>query len=154
MEELRANSSAPAPSTEPPPSASPPARDLFSTWKKMQRRNIAFERLSDITAFRVVMPSRKSFYAALGTNSRRLPRHLRPLRGLHAHPESQWLPEHAHRSASPRSAQPEDRGARPHRQHARDRQSRTRCPLAFLLGPVAIQSLGNELCSSAPSLLV
>ncbi|MBC7801540.1 MAG: bifunctional (p)ppGpp synthetase/guanosine-3',5'-bis(diphosphate) 3'-pyrophosphohydrolase, partial [Gemmatimonadaceae bacterium] len=38
----------------------------FSIWEKMQRRNVAFEQLSDIMAFRVVMPSRDSCYIALG----------------------------------------------------------------------------------------
>ncbi len=38
----------------------------FSIWEKMQRRNVAFEQLSDIMAFRVVMPTRNSCYAALG----------------------------------------------------------------------------------------
>ena len=38
----------------------------FSIWQKMQRRNVAFEQLSDIMAFRVVVPSREDCYAALG----------------------------------------------------------------------------------------
>ena len=38
----------------------------FSIWEKMQRRNVAFEQLSDIMAFRVVMPSRDACYMALG----------------------------------------------------------------------------------------
>ncbi len=38
----------------------------FSIWEKMQRRNVAFEQLSDIMAFRVVMPSRDACYVALG----------------------------------------------------------------------------------------
>ncbi len=38
----------------------------FSIWEKMQRRNVAFEQLSDIMAFRVVMPSRDACYIALG----------------------------------------------------------------------------------------
>ena len=38
----------------------------FSIWEKMQRRNVAFEQLSDIMAFRVVVPSREACYAALG----------------------------------------------------------------------------------------
>ncbi len=38
----------------------------FSIWEKMQRRNVAFEQLSDIMAFRVVMPTRDSCYVALG----------------------------------------------------------------------------------------
>ena len=38
----------------------------YSIWEKMQRRNVAFEQLSDIMAFRVVMLSRDACYIALG----------------------------------------------------------------------------------------
>ncbi len=38
----------------------------FSIWEKMQRRNIAFEQLSDIMAFRIVVRTRTDCYAALG----------------------------------------------------------------------------------------
>lgn len=38
----------------------------YSIWEKMQRRNVAFEQLSDIMAFRVVVDTRESCYAALG----------------------------------------------------------------------------------------
>jgi GTP pyrophosphokinase len=38
----------------------------FSIWEKMQRRNVQFEQLSDIMAFRIVMPTREACYAALG----------------------------------------------------------------------------------------
>ncbi len=38
----------------------------YSIWEKMQRRNIAFEQLSDIMAFRVVVPGRADCYMALG----------------------------------------------------------------------------------------
>ena len=38
----------------------------FSIWEKMQRRNVAFEQLSDIMAFRVVVPSKEACYVALG----------------------------------------------------------------------------------------
>ena len=38
----------------------------FSIWEKMQRRNVAFEQLSDIMAFRLVVPTREACYAALG----------------------------------------------------------------------------------------
>jgi GTP pyrophosphokinase len=38
----------------------------YSIWEKMQRRNIQFEQLSDIMAFRVVVPTRENCYAALG----------------------------------------------------------------------------------------
>jgi GTP diphosphokinase / guanosine-3',5'-bis(diphosphate) 3'-diphosphatase len=38
----------------------------FSIWEKMQRRNVQFEQLSDIMAFRIVVPTREECYAALG----------------------------------------------------------------------------------------
>jgi GTP pyrophosphokinase len=38
----------------------------FSIWEKMQRRNVQFEQLSDIMAFRIVLPTRETCYAALG----------------------------------------------------------------------------------------
>jgi len=38
----------------------------FSIWEKMQRRNVQFEQLSDIMAFRIVVPTREACYAALG----------------------------------------------------------------------------------------
>ena len=38
----------------------------YSIWEKMQRRNIAFEQLSDIMAFRMVVPTRADCYVALG----------------------------------------------------------------------------------------
>lgn len=38
----------------------------YSIWEKMKRRNVAFEQLSDIMAFRIVVPTRDTCYAALG----------------------------------------------------------------------------------------
>jgi guanosine-3',5'-bis(diphosphate) 3'-pyrophosphohydrolase len=38
----------------------------FSIWEKMQHRNVQFEQLSDIMAFRIVVPTRDACYAALG----------------------------------------------------------------------------------------
>jgi len=38
----------------------------YSIWEKMQRRNVQFEQLSDIMAFRIVMPTREQCYMALG----------------------------------------------------------------------------------------
>ena len=42
-------------------------KSAFSIWEKMQKRNVAFEQLSDIMAFRVVVPTRESCYVALGS---------------------------------------------------------------------------------------
>jgi GTP diphosphokinase / guanosine-3',5'-bis(diphosphate) 3'-diphosphatase len=41
-------------------------KSAFSIWEKMQRRNVAFEQLSDIMAFRILVPTREQCYAALG----------------------------------------------------------------------------------------
>ncbi len=41
-------------------------KSLFSIWEKMQQRNVTFEQLSDIMAFRIVVPSKEACYAALG----------------------------------------------------------------------------------------
>jgi GTP pyrophosphokinase len=41
-------------------------KSAFSIWEKMRRRNVAFEQLSDIMAFRIVVPTREDCYAALG----------------------------------------------------------------------------------------
>ena len=38
----------------------------YSIWEKMHRRNVAFEQLSDIMAFRIVVSSKEGCYAALG----------------------------------------------------------------------------------------
>ncbi len=38
----------------------------YSIWEKMQRRNVAFEQLSDIMAFRIIVPTREACYMALG----------------------------------------------------------------------------------------
>jgi GTP diphosphokinase / guanosine-3',5'-bis(diphosphate) 3'-diphosphatase len=38
----------------------------YSIWEKMQRRNVQFEQLSDIMAFRLIVPTRDACYAALG----------------------------------------------------------------------------------------
>jgi GTP pyrophosphokinase len=38
----------------------------YSIWEKMQRRNVAFEQLSDIMAFRIIVPTRNACYVALG----------------------------------------------------------------------------------------
>lgn len=38
----------------------------YSIWEKMKRRNVAFEQLSDIMAFRIIVPHREACYAALG----------------------------------------------------------------------------------------
>jgi len=38
----------------------------YSIWLKMQKKNVAFEQLSDIMAFRIIVPEKGDCYAALG----------------------------------------------------------------------------------------
>ncbi|MFA6123307.1 bifunctional (p)ppGpp synthetase/guanosine-3',5'-bis(diphosphate) 3'-pyrophosphohydrolase [Sphingomonas sp.] len=45
----------------------------YSIWKKMAERHISFEQLSDIMAFRAIVPSEEACYAALGVIHRRWP---------------------------------------------------------------------------------
>ena len=45
----------------------------FSIWKKMAERHISFEQLSDIMAFRLIVPTIEDCYAALGHIHRRWP---------------------------------------------------------------------------------
>src|SRR5690242_5693658 len=45
----------------------------YSVWHKMQRKNVGFEQLSDIMAFRVVVPSVEQCYHALGVIHSRYP---------------------------------------------------------------------------------
>lgn len=45
----------------------------YSIWRKMQRKNVAFEQLSDIMAFRIVVPNIQECYHALGVIHGRYP---------------------------------------------------------------------------------
>ena len=45
----------------------------YSIWKKMAERHISFEQLSDIMAFRAIVPTEEACYAALGVIHRRWP---------------------------------------------------------------------------------
>ncbi|MFM9828345.1 MAG: RelA/SpoT family protein [Sphingomonas sp.] len=45
----------------------------YSIWKKMSERHISFEQLSDIMAFRAIVPTVEDCYAALGVIHRRWP---------------------------------------------------------------------------------
>ena len=38
----------------------------YSIWRKMEAKNVAFEALSDVMAFRVILPQKAHCYMALG----------------------------------------------------------------------------------------
>jgi GTP diphosphokinase / guanosine-3',5'-bis(diphosphate) 3'-diphosphatase len=49
------------------------AKHPYSIWRKMAERHISFEQLSDVMAFRAIVPDDAACYAALGTLHRRWP---------------------------------------------------------------------------------
>ena len=90
----------------------------YSIWRKMQRKNVAFEQLSDIMAFRIMVDSIEQCYQALGIYSHSR-YHVVPGRFKDLHPRRRsrnkyqslhtsvhhWTREAAHlksRSAQPR----------------------------------------------------
>jgi GTP pyrophosphokinase len=42
----------------------------YSIWLKMQKKNVAFEQLSDIMAFRIIVPEKGDCYAGVGAPHR------------------------------------------------------------------------------------
>lgn len=48
-------------------------KHAYSIWRKMEERHISFEQLSDVMAFRAIVPDTDSVYAALGLIHRRWP---------------------------------------------------------------------------------
>ena len=48
-------------------------KHAYSIWRKMQERHISFEQLSDVMAFRAILPDTESCYTALGVIHRRWP---------------------------------------------------------------------------------
>ena len=94
----------------------------FSIWEKMKRRNVAFEQLSDIMAFRVVVPTREACYQALGAVHAAYPVIAGRFKDYISTPKSNGY-QSIHTGRYPaRAAQPEDRGADPHRRDARRRR--------------------------------
>ncbi len=86
----------------------------YSIWEKMQRRNIAFEQLSDIMAFRVVVPERADCYMALGAVHAGYPLIAGRFKDYISTPKSNGY-QSLHTGVTLRHPrQPEDRGADPH----------------------------------------
>ncbi len=109
-------------------------KSLYSIWRKMQRRNVAFEQLSDIMAFRVVVPTQGSVLCGAWRRAFGLSGHRRAFQGLHLDAEVERLPKPAHRRDLAWAAQPEDRDSDPHRGHAPSRGERCRRPLGLQAG--------------------
>ena len=96
----------------------------YSIWRKMQRKNVAFEQLSDVMAFRVLVDDIADCYHALGIIHSAY--HVVPgrFKDYISTPEAQQLPLAAHRRDRARAAAHRD--ADPHPRDARGRRAR-RC---------------------------
>ena len=96
----------------------------YSIWKKMERSSIAFEQLSDIYGFRILVDTVADCYAAVGVAHTTWPAVPGPLQGLHLDAEAERLPFDPHHRHRPR--QPARRIADPHPRDARGRRIRHR----------------------------
>ena len=96
----------------------------YSTWRKMERKSIGFEQLSDL----VRIPRARGHGRGMLPGARHRPHHLADgadaLQGLHLDPEAERLPLAAHHGG--RARQAARRTADPHPRHARDRRIRHR----------------------------
>ena len=104
----------------------------YSIWRKMQKKRMEFEQLSDIMAFRVVVEDVTACYQALGVIHSEYPIDPRALQGLHLDAQAQQLPLAPHRRDRP--AAPSHRAADPHRRDARGGGARRRRALAIQAG--------------------
>ena len=96
----------------------------YSIWRKMERKSVGFEQLSDIFGFRVIV----KIIGRLLPGARHRAHHLAdgagPLQGLHLDAEGERLPLDPHDRDRPQQAA--RRTADPHRRDARDRRIRHR----------------------------
>ena len=104
-------------------------KQAYSIWRKMERNSIAFEQLSDIYGFRILVDTIADCYAAVGVAHTTWPAVPLPLQGLHLDAQAERLPLDPHHRHRPR--QPAGRIADPHLRHARDRRIRHRRPCAL-----------------------
>jgi len=86
----------------------------YSIWRKMQRKNVSFEQLADVMAFRVLVEGVADCYHALGILHSAY--HVVPGQRLHLDAEAQQLPLAPYRRDRPRA--PAHRGADPYPRHA------------------------------------
>ena len=103
----------------------------FSIWEKMHRRNVAFEQLSDIMAFRIVVQTKADCYAALGAVHSTFPVIAGRFKDYISTPKSNGY-QSLHTGVTLRAAaQPEDRGPDPHRRDERCGGKRRRLTLGL-----------------------
>ncbi len=136
----------------------------YAIWSKMERKQISLEQLSDIYAFRIVVPRGRGLLPRALGGAHHLARRARPLQGLHLQPQAERLPvdPHHHR----RSAPPAGRAANPHRADAlrrriwrggarplqgcqRHARAQGRGAVAGTRTPIAGSAISSACCSTA-----
>ncbi len=124
-----------------PTAASPPrcrggASSAYSVWRKMERKSVGFEQLSDIFGFRVIVQHARRLLPGARHRAHHLADGAGPLQGLRLHAQGQRLsldPHHGDRAgpAARRAADPHHRDARDRRiRHRRARALQGQCRLA------------------------
>ena len=96
----------------------------YSIWRKMERKSIGFEQLSDIFGFRVIVEDDPRVLPGARHRAHHLADGAGPLQGLRLDAEAERLPLDPHHRD--RSGQAARRAADPHRGDARDRRIRHR----------------------------
>ena len=96
----------------------------YSIWRKMERKSVGFEQLSDIVGFRVIVKIAGGVLPGARHRAHHLADGARPLQGLHLDAQAERLPLDPHHRDRARPAA--RRAADPHRGDARDRRIRHR----------------------------
>ena len=100
----------------------------YSIWRKMERKAVGFEQLSDIFGFRVVVGDIAECYQALGIVHTTWPVVPGRFQGLHLDAQAERLSVDPHHCD--RAGQAAGRAANPHPRHAADCRIRHRCACA------------------------
>ena len=93
-------------------------KHIFSIWRKMQAKQLAFEQLMDIRAARVLVDTVAECYAALGRGAFAVAVHSRRIRRLHRDSEGQSVPLDSHRRHRSRRRSRSRFKSAPHEMHA------------------------------------
>ena len=96
----------------------------YSTWRKMERKSIGFEQLSDLVGYRVLVNSVERLLPGARHRAHDLADGPAAVQGLHLDTEAERLPLAPHHRR--RTRQAARRIADPHPRHARDRRIRHR----------------------------
>ena len=96
----------------------------YSTWRKMERKSIGFEQLSDLVGYRVLVDTAEECYQALGIVHTTWPMVPTRFKDYISIAEAERLPLAAHHGG--RARQAARRTADPHPRHARDCRIRHR----------------------------